>query len=86
MAEIRIVSTADIDRCPRHSLLPSHYRDDGSCQCLELLRTYASGPRIWDAAEILARVHDLADWGLIELVPGRDGAYQLTQKGREAIS
>jgi hypothetical protein len=30
---IRIISTSDIARCPKHSLLPQHYRDDGSCLC-----------------------------------------------------
>lgn len=28
---VRIIRTSDIARCPAHSLLPSHYRDDGTC-------------------------------------------------------
>jgi hypothetical protein len=33
MSETRIVSTADIERCPKHSLSAGHYRDDGTCMC-----------------------------------------------------
>lgn len=33
--EIRIVNTADILKCPKMSLLPSHYRDDGTCKCID---------------------------------------------------
>jgi hypothetical protein len=32
---VRIISTSDIDRCPKHSLLAGHYRDDGSCECTD---------------------------------------------------
>ena len=32
----------------------------------DLLRSYASGPRIWDAASLVPKVLDLADAGLIE--------------------
>lgn len=28
-----VVRKSDIDRCPRHSLSPHHYRNDGSCKC-----------------------------------------------------
>ena len=28
-----VIQTSDVERCPIHSLLPSHYRDDGSCLC-----------------------------------------------------
>ena len=27
------VHASDVARCPRHSLSPHHYRDDGSCKC-----------------------------------------------------
>lgn len=27
------VTRQDVDRCPRRSLLPSHYRNDGTCLC-----------------------------------------------------
>jgi hypothetical protein len=28
-----VISSTDIGRCPRRSLLPSHYEDDGTCLC-----------------------------------------------------
>ena len=30
-----VVKMSDIKACPKQSLLPSHYRDDGSCHCKE---------------------------------------------------
>jgi hypothetical protein len=51
---------------------------------LSLLRSYASGPKIWDAVTLLPTVYALADQGLIEPV-GDSGAYQLTMAGREAL-
>lgn len=27
------VSASDINRCPNHSLVPQHYRDNGVCAC-----------------------------------------------------
>lgn len=33
MSASRIIRTSDIMRCPKHSLSPSHYRDDGTCEC-----------------------------------------------------
>jgi hypothetical protein len=33
--KIRIVTSRDVARCPKTSLLPAHYRDDGSCRCDE---------------------------------------------------
>lgn len=27
------ISSADIGRCPKRSLLPAHYRADGTCKC-----------------------------------------------------
>jgi hypothetical protein len=33
--EIRIVKSSDVAACPKTSLLPGHYRDDGSCRCDE---------------------------------------------------
>jgi hypothetical protein len=32
LMEFRQISTADIKKCPSFILLPSHYRDDGSCR------------------------------------------------------
>lgn len=31
--DTKVVMRSDIDRCPIHSLLPNHYRQDGSCKC-----------------------------------------------------
>lgn len=31
----KVISSADLARCPKFSLLPAHYRDDGSCRCDE---------------------------------------------------
>jgi hypothetical protein len=33
--KIRIITSADVARCPIHSLGVDHYRDDGSCRCGE---------------------------------------------------
>lgn len=52
---------------------------------LELLRSYEKGPRIWDAAEIMARVWVLEDKGLIEPVDAEGRRYQLTDAGRKAL-
>jgi DNA-binding PadR family transcriptional regulator len=58
-----------------------------------LLRSYASGPRIWDAASIVPGVYRLEGQGLIEPAPPEDdgsppsrGAYQLTAKGRRVLA
>jgi hypothetical protein len=56
-----------------------------SASGLDLLRSYADGPRIWDAAGIMPRVWELAERGLIEPVPDRGGAYQLTSKGERYL-
>jgi hypothetical protein len=60
---------------------------------LDLLASYAGGPRIWDAADIVPTVYALAERGLIEPAmtdlgdgPVNRGAYQLTDKGRQALS
>jgi hypothetical protein len=52
---------------------------------VQLLQSYKNGPRIWDAAEIVPRVFELAGQGLIEPVPDRGGAYQLTSAGRKRL-
>lgn len=31
----RILHKSDIDRCPKRSIMPGHYRPDGSCYCDE---------------------------------------------------
>lgn len=33
------ITMADIRRCPKHSIHPSHYNDDGSCRCIVDERT-----------------------------------------------
>ncbi len=49
-----------------------------------LLRTYADGPRIWDAASVFDVVLRLAEKGM--LAPsGPSGAYALTDEGRQAL-
>lgn len=50
---------------------------------LSMLKTYESGPRIWDAASLIGTVHSLANQGLIEL--GCNGTYRLTRKGRRRL-
>lgn len=34
-ARSKVIRRSDIDRCPLRSLLPAHYRDDGTCLCVE---------------------------------------------------
>jgi hypothetical protein len=49
-----------------------------------LLRTYTDGPRIWDAASVFEVVMRLVDKGM--LAPsGPNGAYALTDAGRQAL-
>lgn len=31
----RVVRSSDLQACPKRSLLPQHYRDDGTCRCNE---------------------------------------------------
>jgi hypothetical protein len=33
--EIHIIKRSDMARCPKHSMSPQHYRDDGTCRCNE---------------------------------------------------
>jgi hypothetical protein len=28
-----IIRSSDVEKCPRRSLAPAHYREDGSCRC-----------------------------------------------------
>lgn len=51
---------------------------------LDLLCSYARGPRIWDAAELVPGVYALEDKGLIERVPGSP-AHRLTELGRGVV-
>jgi len=53
-------------------------------QNTDLLRSYASGPKIWDATALMPEVATLADAGLIEPVPG-SAAYRLTDAGRAEL-
>jgi hypothetical protein len=38
--EVRVIKHSDIARCPKQSLLPSHYRDDGTCKCVPVYSDY----------------------------------------------
>jgi hypothetical protein len=53
---------------------------------LGLLRSYAGGPRIWDAAALAPAVYALQDEGLIEPDPERSPACRLTAKGRQVLA
>jgi hypothetical protein len=35
VADIKVIRFSDIGRCPKQSLLPAHYRADGTCRCDE---------------------------------------------------
>ena len=50
----------------------------------DMLHSYASGPRIWDAASLVSEVAALAGAGLIEPVPD-SAAYRLTDAGRAEL-
>jgi hypothetical protein len=59
---------------------------------MDLLRSYANGPRIWDATAIVPAVFRLHGQGLIEPAPpAEDGSarstycYQLTDAGRQVL-
>lgn len=50
-ADTKVIRSSDVARCPISSLLPSHYREDGSCRCDEpykaeflVVVTIADGP------------------------------------------
>lgn len=46
------VTRAQIDACPVRSLLPEHYRDDGTCRCSTCSVCDGSGRLDWPDAEI----------------------------------
>jgi len=59
----------------------------------DLLRSYANGPRIWDATAILPAVYRLAGQGLIEPAPPAENGsarstycYQLTDAGSQVLA
>lgn len=59
---------------------------------LAFLRSYADGPRIWDASALAPRVFGLAARGLIEPAPEYDDGtpasafrYRLTEAGRQLL-
>ena len=33
LTNVRLIKQSDISRCPHLIMVPSHYRDDGSCKC-----------------------------------------------------
>ncbi len=47
MAEIKVITSTQIAACPKLSLSPSHYRNDGSCKC--------DDPDFWVACNISGR-------------------------------
>lgn len=53
---------------------------------LSLLRSYADGPRIWDAASVFEVVLRLAAKGLVEPADGDGGRYALTDAGRDVLN
>lgn len=61
--EVKTITSGDIARCPKLSLLPSHYRPDGTCRCNE--REAALAERVaaraaW--AEACKRVRAAVEW------------------------
>jgi hypothetical protein len=42
-ANVKVVQASDIARCPVHSLLPAHYRADGTCLHYALHTVHATG-------------------------------------------
>jgi len=53
---------------------------------LGLLRTYADGPFIWDAASLRPLVHELRELGLIRPVPPEMRADGLTELGSKVLA
>ena len=45
--EIRTVYSSDVERCPKHSLAATHYRDDGSCRCDERTEAEVLVAQLW---------------------------------------
>lgn len=43
---VNIIRHSDIVRCPIGSLAPSHYRDDGSCLCVDPQANRAGDPPV----------------------------------------
>lgn len=83
-------TTGDVhaQACPRYQA-PAPQGDGPTPQPLDeeelrLLRTYANGPRIWDAASVFAVVCRLDAKGYLE-PSGEHGAYALTGKGRAVL-
>lgn len=51
---------------------------------LSMLRSFAAGPRIWDAVSLQPQVTVLSELGLIEPAVPRN-SYRLTQAGRQVL-
>jgi len=47
--QTRTLTSSNIKRCPKTSLLPAHYRDDGTCRCDERAEAQADVVRLRDA-------------------------------------
>lgn len=54
-AVVRVVRGSDVAACPKFSLLPAHYRDDGTCRCAD--RDLARA-RVDEARAALDKAHD----------------------------
>jgi hypothetical protein len=70
---------------PGETIMNENSKDTVHDDELRLLRSYASGPRIWDAASLMPAVFSLQEQGLTEPVPGNDSAFRLTDAGRERL-
>ncbi len=33
LVNVRLIKQSDIQRCPHYIMVPTHYRDDGTCRC-----------------------------------------------------
>ena len=53
----RIIKNSDIRRCPKVILVASHYRDDGSCRCDEIICEEYDCPNPKYGEEIYCRTH-----------------------------
>jgi hypothetical protein len=55
---IKVVRASDITRCPVRSLLPGHYRQDGTCRCKSrvdwLLAAAAVSAAVFLAASLIS--------------------------------
>jgi len=62
---IRTLKQSDIQKCPSFILLASHYREDGSCRCNEIICEYGKCKREKFRLEIYCETH-LENFGYFE--------------------